>query len=828
MVEGSKNHPPVFIVDDDDDMVLLIRVRLKKLGVVVFTAHDRSSALETLDTIGPGSILLLLDHMLPDGTGLEVMTEILQRRPEVATVVMSSSDDAKSVVGYMKAGARDYLIKGEGFVDMLGPVVQKTLDSMERIQKLKEAELSIKLHENLLSRSQAMAGMGSWRRNLDTRVSIWSSNLYEILEVSPEDVTDPREDWFKERVHPDDLPKILVSWDKTLREGKPNTVEYRFNAASGEKIIRAIHDSDTGEGVNPTFLFGTLRDVSEEKKSAFELHRLSMAVEQSSAAIIITNIQGKIEYVNERFCKVTGYTREEVIGENPRILKSEEHPESYYEAMWGTLLAGKDWKGEICNKTKKGKLIWESTQISCIKNERGETINFLSIREDVTEKKQFQNTMVRLNKALITANKETERLNAGFELFVPKQFLQLMKVEGAGTIKSGFSQEQTMTMLFADIRSFTQLSEGLGSERTFEFLNEYLRRIEPCIQENGGFVDKFVGDGIVALFEGESSAHNAVEAAVSMQREVKLFNTERPDVTDIVLGIGLHRGDVIIGALGSRNRLDSTVIGDSVNLAARVEELTKRFRAQILITDTVMECLEGDQHLIRKVMSLKVRGKHEVTQIFEIFDQDQNAGLKKASQSLLEEGINLYESHEFDKAHGVFDQVQRQNPSDILAIDYAVRSRYLRKFPAKDLLHLDFLEDLNHYLNHSADRRDLRHDVDFGGSLTWVDTGLSQDNVRLTNLSVSGIRIERCSVPLLIGSLVKFQFDLRDAELFLSQDIEAVCQVVWQKEDDEGTYGLQFVWMNRDHENAIVCLLEQISGSSVNVDKGISSLPLLD
>lgn len=827
MVELIKEHPTVFIVDDDEDMVLLIKVRLKKLGVTSYSAYDRKAALETLEVMDPGPILLLLDHMLPDAMGLEVMNEIQLRRPDVATVVMSSSDDAKAVVEYMKAGARDYLIKGEGFVDMLGPVIKKTLESMERIQRLKEAELSIKLHENLLSRSQSMAGMGSWRRNLTDRVSLWSSNMYDILEVGPDEVTDPREDWFKERVHPDDLPKVLASWDQTIRHGKPDTVEYRFNAVSGEKIIRAIHDADIGKGDSPSYLYGTLRDVTEEKKSAFELHRLSEAVEQSSASIIITDTRGQIEYVNERFCKTTGYSREEVIGENPRMLKSDEHPDTFYEGMWSTLLAGRDWKGEICNKTKKGKLIWESTQISCIKNERGETINFLSIREDVTEKKQFQNTMLKLNKALITANKETERLNADFEMFVPKQFLRRMREEGPGAIRAGFAHEETMTMLFADIRSFTSLSENLGSERTFEFLNEYLHKIEPCIQENGGFVDKFVGDGIVALFEGEESAKKAVEAAVSMQREVKLFNAEKPSEQHVVLGIGLHCGDVIIGALGSTNRLDSTVIGDSVNLAARVEELTKRFRAQILITEDILKSLDDNQHQIRKVMSLKVRGKNEVTEVFEIFDQDENVGLKKSSQTSLEEGIRLYEAHQFEKAHEKFDEVQQKNPSDILAIDYAVRCRYLRKFPAKELSHLDILEDLNHYLNHSTDRRDLRHNVNLNGKVTWVDSGRSEEKVKLSDLSISGVKMEECQLPLMIGSLVKLEIDLEE-ENYLSKRIEVVSQVVWNSEATDGKFGLQFVWMDREHENAVICLLEQISGAPVSPTKTTTTLPLLD
>ena len=121
-------------------------------------------------------------------------------------------------------------------------------------------------------------------------------------------------------------------------------------------------------------------------------------------------------------------------------------------------------------------------------------------------------------------------------------------------IRSGYAMEEDITMMFADIRLFTTLSENLGSQNTFTFLNDYLKKVEPCIKENGGFVDKFVGDGIMALFDGEEAPAKAIRAAIKVQKTVAEFNAEHQDMEDIVLGIGIHSGPVIIGVLGSESR----------------------------------------------------------------------------------------------------------------------------------------------------------------------------------------------------------------------------------------------------------------------------------
>lgn len=154
----------------------------------------------------------------------------------------------------------------------------------------------------------------------------------------------------------------------------PLEVEARNIKAEGNKIIRVT----------------AFRDITERKKSEKENKKLSAAVEQSANTIIITDIDGNIEYTNSKFTEITGYTASEVLGKNPRIFNSGTQPKEYYAQLWQTIKAGKIWKGQFQNKAKNGNLFWERVTITPLKNELGEIINFLAIKEDITKNKKAE------------------------------------------------------------------------------------------------------------------------------------------------------------------------------------------------------------------------------------------------------------------------------------------------------------------------------------------------------------------------------------------------------------------------------------------------------
>jgi len=128
-------------------------------------------------------------------------------------------------------------------------------------------------------------------------------------------------------------------------------------------------------------------DITDRKRSEDRIRQLSRAVEDSPASVVITDIEGTIEYVNPKFSRVTGYASEEVVGENPRVLKGGDQPESFYKELWDTILAGREWRGEFCNKKKSGDLFWELASISPIRDEDGAITHFVGVKEDITERK---------------------------------------------------------------------------------------------------------------------------------------------------------------------------------------------------------------------------------------------------------------------------------------------------------------------------------------------------------------------------------------------------------------------------------------------------------
>ncbi|MEB3177437.1 MAG: adenylate/guanylate cyclase domain-containing protein [Nostocaceae cyanobacterium] len=206
-----------------------------------------------------------------------------------------------------------------------------------------------------------------------------------------------------------------------------------------------------------------------------------------------------------------------------------------------------------------------------------------------------------------------------FERFVPDKFLAVIAPEGIENIQVGVASTQTMTILFCDIRGYTSISEMMTPLETFTFLNDYLDCMGQAIDKAGGFIDKYIGDAIMALFD-DTQTDCALNAAILMRRSLAEFNEQRRQkgLPKIEIGIGIHRGEVVMGTVGFTSRIESTVVGDAVNLASRVEGLTKLYGCNILLTESVVCGLyypeQFDLHLVDK--SVKVKGKDEEVAIY--------------------------------------------------------------------------------------------------------------------------------------------------------------------------------------------------------------------
>ena len=272
------------------------------------------------------------------------------------------------------------------------------------------------------------------------------------------------------------------------------------------------------------------------------------------------------------------------------------------------------------------------------------------------------------------------KTNVAYDRFVPHEFLSYLKKQSIIDVQLSDSIEKHMTVLFSDIRNFTRLSEAMTPEENFMFLNSYYSVMGPVIRNNHGFVDKYIGDGMMALFD---HTDDAVRAAIEMLVKLEEYNRntfrERPE--PLRIGIGLHKGKLRLGTVGELNRMDGTVISDAVNLASRIEGLTKLYGAQILITETIYRSIEEvDKYRIRLMDKVKVSGRQEPTTIYEIFsgDPESTQTLKLALKKDLEQAIALYQVKEFEKAKELFKQYLIQFPDDKPAQLYLKRcERYV-------------------------------------------------------------------------------------------------------------------------------------------------------
>ncbi|MEM4271255.1 MAG: adenylate/guanylate cyclase domain-containing protein, partial [Candidatus Pacearchaeota archaeon] len=213
------------------------------------------------------------------------------------------------------------------------------------------------------------------------------------------------------------------------------------------------------------------------------------------------------------------------------------------------------------------------------------------------------------------------KINQAYKRFVPPEFIGLLNKKDISELKLGDHVKKRMTVLFSDLRDYTRLSEGMTPEENFNFLNSYLKRIGPIIRNHSGFIDKYIGDAIMAIFPKEPE--DAVRCAIEIQKSIHEFNIERLHKGDkpISAGIGIHTGDVILGTLGEEKRMEGTVISDAVNLSSRLENLTKLYKTSILISmDTFLELEDQENYNFRILDRVKVKGKEQFVTVVEIMD----------------------------------------------------------------------------------------------------------------------------------------------------------------------------------------------------------------
>ena len=282
--------------------------------------------------------------------------------------------------------------------------------------------------------------------------------------------------------------------------------------------------------------------------------------------------------------------------------------------------------------------------------------------------------------ARIKTHLELSKINHAFSRFVPHEFLGFLGYDSVMDIKLGDQAQQNMTIMFADIKDFTKLSEHLTPKEAFDFINAFLGVVSPIIRQNGGFIDKFIGDAIMALFPG--GADDAINTAIQMTKELKKLNLDRvkKGLDPIVTGTGIHTGDLMLGIIGEEQRMEGTVISDVVNTASRLEGLTKLFDNRVIISSEVRKDLtESDDLHFRYLGKTRVKGKDTVLDVYGIVegDDDDQMKLELGTIESFESGLREFYNKNFTNASVLFNDVLQKNPKDKAASIFLKRSAQL-------------------------------------------------------------------------------------------------------------------------------------------------------
>lgn len=378
-------------------------------------------------------------------------------------------------------------------------VREKTRDLQAVLEETKKKEELLRETKEHLELALQGAALGTWYWDIEAQKVIRSPRYAEMLGYLPDELeTDPG--FWVNNLHPEDRKRVLKSVREHLA-GKTHLYEeeYRMRHKSGTWIWildkgKVISRDETGK---PLRMAGVDMDITRRKRMETTLRLLNLAIEQNPASIMITNPEGTIEYVNPKFCKLTGYESEEIIGRNPRILKSGKTTQDTYKELWDTITSGSQWHGVLCNKKKNGDFYWEDTIICPIFDESGKISHFLALKEDITERKLLEKQLVqaqRLESIGRLAGGIAHDFNNVLSVIIGNAQLIL-----SDHLDKDLIHESCRDILNAGIRSKNLVNQLLAFARKQTIKPEVLN-LNEVINESKTILQRLVGEDVEVQF----------------------------------------------------------------------------------------------------------------------------------------------------------------------------------------------------------------------------------------------------------------------------------------------------------------------------------------
>src|SRR5919199_376090 len=689
--------PVIVCVDDEKTVLKSLKVELKKaIGneyriEIAEAGEDAVELVAELLEEGYEVPLIISDYIMPDMKGDELLKRIHQFSPKTQKIMLTGQADIEAVGRAIKYAKLYRYIAKPWQTEDLCLTVKEAVNRYLQDKKLAEQNLQCQILNQELEQSlQLLSASDRKFRAIFNQTFQFTGMLSVdgiVLETNQtallfgglqlaDVVGKPFWDCYWWTISHQTQTQ-LQSAIKEAAEGQ--FIRYEVDLLGAGKRLATIDFSIKpifDESGNVDFLIVEGRDISDRKKAEEALiqaeQKYRSIFENAQEGIFQTTLDGHYFSANQALAQIYGYdSPQELIATVSSIqhqLYLEERRRGEFLALMQQHGAVSEFESMVCRKD--GKIIWISENARTVYDANRIPLYYQGFVEDITSRKQAEAERIQFVCELY-------QLNQAFSRFVPRQFLQLLDKKSVVDVQLGDSVQQEMSVLFSDIRDFTTLSESMTPQENFQFINAYLSRMESAIIENQGFIDKYIGDAIMALFSG--NADDAVNAGIAMLKSLVEYNQDRAQSGDtpIKIGIGINTGKLMLGTVGGKHRMDSTVISDDVNLASRLEGLTKKYGVSLLISHQTLARLHNPmEYSLRFVEQVKVKGKSKAVAVFEVFDGDKlpiKEG-KLATKTIFEEGLWLYHQHCFSEAAKRFKEVLSMNPRDTVAQIYFERS----------------------------------------------------------------------------------------------------------------------------------------------------------
>jgi len=514
----------ILIVDDDLSALKLLRDILAIEGHIVRPFNNGELALRSIMAEAPE--LIVLDIRMPGLNGFDVCRKIkaIDKLKDLPVIFISAASDLEDKVRAFEEGGVDYITKPFQKEEVIARV-RTHIALSHTMQRMKKITYDLQKSEESLKIAQKIAHLGHWELDVKTGQFSCSEEMYRILGLSLQESMSSQ-NAFLQSVHPDDRKDVADHLNEVMAAGLSFDMEYRIVLPKGE--VRVVHGK--GEVVNlkggvQSEIIGTIQDVSEhsqyrmmgviqdisERKQIEEELRIAAVTFETHDAIMITDADANIIKVNQAFTFVTGFSPEEVLGKNPRIMKSGKHDKSFYVEMFQKLLSEGRWNGEVWDKRKNGEIYPRSMTITAVKDSNQKLTQYVGIFRDISDQKK---------------NEELTHKLAFYDSLTQLPNRRMLYDRLKQAIASNKRNRNFGAVIFLDLDNFKPLNDKHGHVVGDLLLIEVARRITSCVREMDT-VARFGGDEfVIMLSELNSDKTKSIKEAGVVAEKIRLCLAE--------------------------------------------------------------------------------------------------------------------------------------------------------------------------------------------------------------------------------------------------------------------------------------------------------------